>query len=90
MGCMGILTSWNLEISQREIRVLIIQLPGHFRRVTHMGKHERSVPWGRDFPRRHGHLSIVFSFPAIDCELRALGIGGRIHVYMMGAGRWLW
>lgn len=55
-----------------------------------MGKYDRSVPWGRDFPRRHRNLSIVFSFPAIDRELRALGIGGRIDVHMMGAGLWLW
>jgi hypothetical protein len=79
-------TPWNLEVSQWEIRVVIIQLPGHFRRVTKMGKDDRSVPWGRDFPCRHGNLSIVFSFPAIDHELRALGIGGRVDVHMMGTG----
>jgi hypothetical protein len=55
-----------------------------------MGKYGRAVPWGWDFPRRHGNLSIVFPFPAIDRELRALGIGGRIDVYMMGASWWLW
>jgi hypothetical protein len=86
----GRLTPWNLEISQWEIRVVIIQLPGPFRRVTQMGKYGRSVPWGRDFPRRHGNLSIVSPFPAIDRELRALGIGGGIDVYMMGASWWLW
>lgn len=86
----GRLTPWNLEISQWEIRVVIIQLPGHFRRVTQMGKYDRSVSGGRDFPRRHGNLSIVFSFPAINRELRTLRIGGRIDVYMMGAGLWLW
>lgn len=86
----GRLTPWNLQISQWEIRVVVIQLPGHFRRVTQMGKYDWSIPWGRDFPRRHGNLSIVFSFPAIDHELRALGIGRGIDVYMMGAGWRLW
>lgn len=84
----GRLTPGDLKVIEREIGVIIVRLSGSFP-VTKIGIKGRSVSWRGYLSCRHWELSLVFSIPAIDGEMRTLWVGSRVQVHRKGYC-WLW